>query len=652
MNNGDVLTERKFSSVQDQKNEFLLHKNLIDNLPCIALILKKGTREIVASNKAAQNVGAVPGKTCFGTCADRENSCPFCLAPEVWATNEPRRIEVKYKGAHYEGIWIPLSDELYVHYIFDISERELAKESLQKEKEFIDTALDSQIDTFFVFDPVSGKAIRWNKAFRKISGYSDEEIASLKVPDTYFSNEDLNKTISFVKKVLKKGTGKIELELVSKDGSLVPTEYLVSVVKNEEDSSNYFICIGRDISERKQFEKALLEREFILKESQRVARLGSFVTDFKKGIWESSETLDDIFGIDKNYDRTVEGWLNIVHPDYKKTMSNYLNNFVIAKQQPFNKEYKIARIDNNKERWVHGLGEVEFDDKGNILKMTGTIQDIAERKKVEEQIKNQNVVLEKAVQKKQQEMELMMERLIRQEKLAAVGQVSGNIAHELRNPLGAIKQSVFFLNRLVETDRLDSSLAKVREHLDLLKIEIDESDRVITELLQSTKIGPLEKSQTDLQSVISEVLKRYQIEKNIKLKIELKPEPFILWADPLQMRQVILNLLSNGIQAVSGSGKITISAKKIAKNKKCVIKIQDDGPGVAPENLNKVFEPLYSSKPKGIGLGLSICKQIIESYGGSIKLTSRAGKGTTVRLELPDGKMEMVSEEEVENGKN
>ncbi len=510
MNYKDVLPKRQFSTTQGRDNEFLIHKTLLDNLPCIAMILKKGTREIVASNKAARDIGAVPGKTCFGTCVNREDKCPFCLAPEVWATNEPRRLEVKYRGAYYEGIWVPLSDDLYVHYIFDISEREQAKETLQKEKIFIYAALDSQIDTFFVFDTATWKAIRWNKAFRNVSGYTDEEIASLKAPDAYLSNEDLNKAAIFINKVLKKGTGKIELVLICKDGSLVPTEYLVSVVKNKENHNNYIICIGRDITDRK---------------------------------------------------------------------------------------------------------------------------------KVEDQIKNQNVLLEKAVQEKQQEMELLMERLIRQEKLAAVGQISGNIAHELRNPLGAIKQSIFFLNRLAETDKLESASVKVKEHLDLLKKEIDESDRVITELLKSTKIGPLEKSQTNLRSVIEKVLERYPLEKNIQIKIDLKPGPFLIWADPLQIRQVILNLLSNGVQAVSGSGKITISAKKTAKNKICIIKIQDDGPGVAPENIGKVFEPLYSSKAKGIGLGLSICRQIIENHGGSITLTSKTGKGTTVSINLPEVKI-------------
>lgn len=104
---------------------------LLDNFLCIALILKKGTREIVFSNKAAEQIGAVPGKTCYETCAPRDDNCPFCLAPELWSTGDPQRLEVEYWGTYYECIWVPLTEELYVHYIFDITEYKKAEGALR-----------------------------------------------------------------------------------------------------------------------------------------------------------------------------------------------------------------------------------------------------------------------------------------------------------------------------------------------------------------------------------------------------------------------------------------------------------------------------------------------------------------------------------------
>ncbi len=133
------VSNRK-NAEENLKQEAVMRSTLLDNLPCIAMILKKGTREIVASNEAARKVGAIPGKTCYQTYAQRDDPCPFCRAPELWATDEPKRVEVEYRGTHYEGIWVPLTEELYVHYIFDITDRKRAEEELQEAKEQADAA--------------------------------------------------------------------------------------------------------------------------------------------------------------------------------------------------------------------------------------------------------------------------------------------------------------------------------------------------------------------------------------------------------------------------------------------------------------------------------------------------------------------------------
>ncbi len=139
-----------------------------------------------------------------------------------------------------------------------------------------------------------------------------------------------------------------------------------------------------EIKARKKMEEVLHEREFFFKESQRAAFIGSYKTDFTTGFWESSEILDQIFGIDHRYERSVRGWLDIIHPDDRAIMNRYLREDVIAKRKPFNEEYRIIRNLNAEIRWVHGLGEVSFDSQGNVRSMIGTIQDITVRKKAEE----------------------------------------------------------------------------------------------------------------------------------------------------------------------------------------------------------------------------------------------------------------------------
>lgn len=147
--------------------------------------------------------------------------------------------------------------------------------------------------------------------------------------------------------------------------------------------------IGRVVKEieselkLKRAEEALIESELFFKESQRAAGIGSYKLDIHSGIWTSSEVLDKIFGIDSSFVRTVSGWVDIIFEDDREMMKNHFGVDVLEKKMPFDKEYRIKRISNNEIRWVHGLGKLVFDEKKQIITMHGTIQDITERKALE-----------------------------------------------------------------------------------------------------------------------------------------------------------------------------------------------------------------------------------------------------------------------------
>jgi len=137
-------------------------------------------------------------------------------------------------------------------------------------------------------------------------------------------------------------------------------------------------------AKHKQDEEALKESEFLFRESQQAAAIGSYKADFLEGKWESSEVLDSIFGITQSYDRTIQGWLEIVHPDDRAMMIKYLQDEVITGRKPFAKEYRICRKIDGVTRWVYGHGEIKFGEDGQAISLIGTIQDITERKQTEE----------------------------------------------------------------------------------------------------------------------------------------------------------------------------------------------------------------------------------------------------------------------------
>ncbi|MCH8011170.1 MAG: PAS domain S-box protein [Candidatus Marinimicrobia bacterium] len=152
------------------------------------------------------------------------------------------------------------------------------------------------------------------------------------------------------------------------------------------------------IEKRERAEETLKASTTILEESQRIANLGSYVLDITTGIWTSSGILDKVFGIDKNYKRDVSGWLKTVHPDERKEMQDYLTNHVIAERKPFDKEYRIIRKNDQKECWVHGLGKLEFDSVGKPIRMIGVIQDITERKQIQEALQKSEEKLRSIVE--------------------------------------------------------------------------------------------------------------------------------------------------------------------------------------------------------------------------------------------------------------
>ena len=241
----------------------------------------------------------------------------------------------------------------------------------------------------------------------------------------------------------------------------------------------------------------------------------------------------------------------------------------------------------------------------------------------------------KRITKEMSEKELATQELIRtrdqlnqSEKLANVGQVSSNIAHELRNPLAAIRNSTYLLRlKLKKNDKL-------MDHLKIIDHEISRSDEVIERLLEITKGENLKRVPVNLEAVAKEAMNYANVAQEHELIITFITKPFWVKLDKLLFRQVLINIFLNSIQAMPKGGKIEMKINQ-DPSKSVKISIKDEGTGIKKHLLKTVFDPLYTDKAEGVGLGLSLCRDLISRHGGTIIAKSELGLGTTIEIELP-----------------
>ncbi len=258
------------------------------------------------------------------------------------------------------------------------------------------------------------------------------------------------------------------------------------------------------------------------------------------------------------------------------------------------------------------------------------IEDITERKRVEAELADAYAGLEDKIRERTKELREAQSRVIRSEKLAVVGQLASTVAHELRNPLGVIKNALYYLNML----EIGKDNSDIRENLEIIAVEITNSDKVIGDLLEFSRLKLPTLAPAEINLIIKETLDKVTAPANVKVVAELGEDLPRIQVDALQIQQVFYNLASNAIQAMEKGGALTVSSS-VAPDGTIAIAFKDTGCGISKENLQKIFDPLFSTKSKGTGLGLSVVASLVESHGGKIEIESDANKGSVFTVKLP-----------------
>ena len=280
---------------------------------------------------------------------------------------------------------------------------------------------------------------------------------------------------------------------------------------------------------------------------------------------------------------------------------------------------EIGQLSLNFNNMTRAL-KVSYDEKENI--MAQLRENVNNLEKANKELVNINEQLSET-----------QDRLVRSEKLAVVGKLASGVGHELRNPLGAIKTALYIIRKTNLNNNVINNSQKSNQLFEIIEKETERSVKIVNDLLGFSRTAKPTVSPADIKSIIESSLSRVKIPSNIEQKVLLEEPLPLISVDATQIDQVFVNLIQNACDAMQKGGLLTIHARK--ENEFLAVTFTDTGCGIPENAKNKIFDPLFTTKPKGMGLGLAISINIIQRHEGYIDLKSKEGEGASFIVKLP-----------------
>jgi PAS domain S-box-containing protein len=496
----------------------------------------------------------------------------------------------------------------------DITERNQVEKALRESEDRYRDLVENSQDLLCTHD-LKGNLLSANAASARILGYDVAEL--LKVPMRQFITPDYQQQFDeYLARIEEHGADRGFMSVVTRTGERRIWEYN-NTLRTEGVTLPVVRGLAHDITERVRAERELRDSEQLFRQLAENIREVFYLTDAKTlDLFYVSPAYEQVWGRTcQSLYETPDSFLNAVHPDDRERIRNaYLN------RDLFMYEYRIVRPDGSI-RWILDRGFPVHDAKGHVYRLAGLAEDITENK-----------LAEQAVQESQAE-------LARVSRIATMGELTASIAHEINQPLAAVATNASASLRWLAIQ--PPNLAEAREAMSSAMQEANRASCVIERIRTLLKKTPPEMRPVDVNEVIREVLALVHNELTrsiVAVHAELTPDTPLVIGDRVQLQQVMLNLIINALDAMVSikDRRRTLVIRSARDTEGVLIAVQDSGKGLDPKHLSRIFDSFFTTKPDGIGMGLSISRTIVEAHGGRLWAGPAPLHGAVFQLILPE----------------